>query len=101
MKNYVYADVLHQTKATIRMANAKMWWFIADLLGIPTALLGIWLNLDNVKSVIIALLAIGYLMLRLYYFWIQKQQAVREKEYDLWHKEMDKRERISKLNKSN
>lgn len=71
----------------------KIGWLIVDWLGIPLSLLGIYLNLDNVKSAIIAILAIIYLMLRTYFYFVQKKQAIREKEYDLWHREVDKMER--------
>jgi hypothetical protein len=99
MRNIVHATVLHQTKETIRMAHTKTLWLIADIFGVPTSFLGIWLNIDNIKSVIIAILAICYLMLRAYYFWKQKEQSLREKEYELWNKEMDKQEREERMRK--
>lgn len=75
----------------------KIGWLIVDWLGIPLSLLGIYLNLDNVKSAIIAILAIIYLMLRTYFYFVQKNQAVREKEISLWHLEQDKMEREQKI----
>lgn len=83
--------ILHQKKT---MAQAKIMWIIADYLGIPLAFWGFILNVDNIKSAVIALLAIIYLMLRIYYYAIQKRQAVKEKEYQLWSLEMDKQDRI-------
>ena len=32
-------------------------------------------------------------MLRTWFYFIKNNQAVREKEYDLWHRELDKIER--------
>jgi hypothetical protein len=84
----------HGEKKT--MANAKLVWMLMDFLGIPLTLLGIIANLDNVKSAILAILGIIYLMVRIYFYVIQKQQAVREKEYELWNKEQDKIDRIQK-----
>lgn len=98
MGNNVYASQLPSTKSTIRMANAKVFWFLVDLLGIPSTILGIWLNLDNIKSAIIAILAIIYLMVRLYFYFIKSRLDVKEKELDIWVKEQDKRDRISSKN---
>lgn len=78
--------------------GAKIGWLIADWLGIPLSLLGIVVNIDNIKSTVIALIAIIYLMIRTYFYFVQKQQAVREKEIELWHKMQDKQERINKTN---
>lgn len=78
----------------------KIGWLIVDWLGIPLSLLGIYLNLDNVKSAIIAILAIIYLMLRTYFYFVQKKQAVQEKDIDIWHKEQDKIERQNKIGSS-
>lgn len=74
----------------------KIGWMVLDWLGIPLSLLGIYLNLDNVKSAIIAILAIIYLMMRTYFYFIKSKQAVREKEIALWHLEVDKQEREEK-----
>lgn len=79
------------------MAQVKLVWILIDFLGIPLTLLGFIFNLDNVKSAIIAVLAIIYLMFRMYYYVIQKKQSIREKDIelqsktiDLWHKEQEK-----------
>lgn len=96
MQKGVYESQLRTSKKPFHMASAKLAWLIADILGLPVAFLGIYFNIDNIKSAIIAILAIGYLMLRGYYFWRQKEQAVREKELELWHKEQDKQDRIKR-----
>lgn len=79
--------------------GAKIGWLIVDWLCIPLSLLGIYLNMDNLKSGIIAILAIIYLMMRTYFYFVQKRQAVREKDLELWHLEQDKIDRMNK-NKS-
>lgn len=77
------------------MGQAKiMWLLLADFIGIPTSIYGFILNLDNVKSAVIALLAIIYLMVRIFFYVVQKKQAVREKEFQLWNLDMDKQDRI-------
>lgn len=91
--------IISITENKKKVAQAKLMWIIADIIGLPVAFLGIVTNLDNVKSAIIAVLAITYLLLRLYFYFIQKQQAVREKEYELWEKEMNKQARIEKMAK--
>lgn len=86
-------------KRVIKMAQIKWTLILCDMLGIPATLLGIVANLDNVRSVILFILALTYVMFRLYYYAVQKKQAVREKELELWHKEQDKIERINKSKK--
>ncbi len=83
-------------KRVHRMATAK--WLIAlfDFIGWPVAILGFIVNMDNVKSAIIAILAISFLAVRLYFYIIKNKQAVREKDLELWHKEQDKQDRINK-----
>lgn len=90
---------LHSTylKRLMEMAQAKVLWLIADLLGFPATILGIIYNIDNIKGLILFILAAAYLSVRLYFFIIQKKQAIREKEYELWNKEMDKSERLKNL----
>lgn len=75
------------------MAQAKMIWLICDFFGIPLSILGILANMDNIKSAIIAVLGISYLMVRMYFYVTKAKQDVRDKELDLWHKEMDKNDR--------
>lgn len=83
-------------KRGIKM-GAKLGWMIADFLGIPAYMLGVYFNFDNVKSAILFIVGLIYVMIRAYYYAIQKNQSVREKELELWHKEMDKKERMNKI----
>jgi hypothetical protein len=96
-------QVLYLPSEKKTMAHAKMIWLWCDIIGIPGSVYAFILNLDNVKSSIIALLMIVYLMLRIYYYAVQKRQSVREKELDLrsksvdvWHKEQGKMKHESK-----
>jgi hypothetical protein len=98
MNKSIYAKQLDPTKQHSKMA-VKIGWLIADFLGISVAFLGIIANLDNVKSLIIAILGAVYLGLRVFYYKKEKDQKIREKEYELWHKEQDKIEREEKIAK--
>lgn len=81
-----------------KMATAKLLWVIADWIGVPTLLLGILANLDNIKSLILFFLGAIYAGVRIYYTIIEKEQKKRHQEYDLWNKEMDKLERKQRMN---
>lgn len=83
-----------------RMAQTKMIFILCDLFGIPITLLGIVANIDNIKSAILAILAIIYMMGTGYYRFRRLDQAQRDRELDLWHKQMDKEERIKKMNEN-
>lgn len=81
-----------------KMASVKLGWLLFEIIGWPVWLLGVVNNLDNWKSVFLTILAAIFLLVRLYYYHVQKRQAVREKEIDLWHKEQDKQDRINRIN---
>lgn len=80
------------------MAQIK-GWLLGDMFGLPVWLLGIIQNIDNVRSAVLFIVGLTYVMCRLYYFVIQRKQSVREKELDLWHKEQDKQDRINQNKK--
>lgn len=82
-------------KRVIEMAQVKWALIICDMLGISATLMGIFANLENVKSTVLFFLALIFLMLRLYFFVVQRRQAIREKDLELWHMEQDKEERIN------
>lgn len=78
------------------MAQVKWALILCDMLGIPATVLGIWANVDNIKSTILAILAIAYLMGTGYYRFRKMAQDEKSREIDLWHKEQDKQDRINK-----
>jgi hypothetical protein len=86
-------------KRIIQMAQIKWLSWLGNILGIGTAILGFLSNIDNVKSAILFLVGLTFLMFRTYYSVIKWRQEVREKEIALWHQEMDKQERIDKIKK--
>lgn len=75
------------------MGVSELMWIVGDMLGIPTSILYIIANFGDIQSVILSVILIGYGSARLYYYVVQKKQAVKEKDYDLWFREMDKKER--------
>lgn len=91
---------LYDFKRLHKMAQIKLMWLLCDFLGIPVTILGIIANIDNIKSAILAVLGVAYLCVRGYYYIKQKDQALREKELELWHKQQDKEERQAKKNGS-
>lgn len=101
MQKIAQAVQLQVTGKTIKMHYTKAGWLIADLIGIPTSLYGMWLNIDNIKSAIIALLVISYLSLRIYYYWKRSEIEIKEREIQLWEKELNKQERLEKRDKAN
>lgn len=84
-----------------KMASVKLGWLLFEIIGWPVWFLGVINNIDNGKSIVLFILAAMFLLVRLYYYHVQKSQAVREKELDLWHKEQDKRDRITGINTRN
>lgn len=89
---------LPDIKGGFKMAQVKMIWLICDIFGIPLTILGIFANIDNIKSVILAILAIAYLMGTGYYRFKRLAKEDEARSLDLWHKEMDKQERLKKIN---
>lgn len=78
-----------------RMAEAKIVWvLLANLIGIPFYVYAFVANFDSIKSTVLFILAVLGLMVRGYFFIVQKRQAIREKEYELWDKEQTKRDKI-------
>lgn len=92
---------LEVIRKTIKMHYTKAGWLIADIIGIPTSLYGFLQNIDNIKSTLIAILAISYLALRIYVYWRRSDIEIRKEEIELWEKELNKQERIEKRNRLN
>lgn len=91
---------LFNFKRVNKMAQIKLLWVLADMLGISSVILGIIDNFDSVRSVILFILALSYLGFRIYFFVIKSKQAVRKSDLELWHQEQDKIERQEKRNKN-
>lgn len=90
---------LNNFKRTLKMAQIKALWILVDFLTGSFTVLGIVANFDNVKSNILFFLALIFLMTRIYFYVVQKRQDVKSKDFDLWEKEMEKKDKISKNGK--
>lgn len=84
-------------KRLTEMAQIKWTLILADFLGIPIYFLGIYDNINNVRSAVLFIVGLTYVMFRIYFYVIQRKQAVRDKDLDLWNKEQDKEDRINKI----
>lgn len=82
------------------MAESKILAWIINLIGIPAAVFGYISNPDNIKSTILFIFGLSFIMLRGYFFFVERRQRQREKEIDLWHKEQDKQDRINSMKKN-
>lgn len=90
---------LLNVKRVDKMAQIKLMWLLCDFFGIPITLMGIIANIDNIKSIVLAILSVCYLLIRGYYYIKKEQQKLKEKDLDLWNKEEDKKERMRKNGK--
>ncbi len=72
-----------------KMAETKLAAIILNLLGIPLCFIAFIRNIDNVKSSIIFLLALTFLLVRLYFFVVWAKQKTRKNELELRRMEKD------------
>lgn len=79
---------INPPKKPTNVAQAKFLWILLDAIGWPITILGIFSNLDNAKSLIISLIALGFLLTRWWYYVVQKKQAVRKEEIEIKMKEL-------------
>lgn len=91
---------LFNPKRVNKMAQIKLVWLLADMLGISSLILGIIDNFDSIRSVILFILALSYIMFRIYFYVVKSKQAVRKNDLEIWHQEQDKIERQEKRNKT-
>lgn len=71
------------------MAETKFALILFNLLGIPVYILGFFANLDNIKSAILFLLGLIYMMIQIYFNVIWAKQKTRMRELDIQQKEKD------------
>lgn len=95
-------NIVGDIKRPDKMAEIKMILsFIGHMLGIPITVIGIVSNWDNAGKLIPIFLSAVYLIVFINFKWKRNKQILREKEYELWHKEIDKMERQADYNKKN
>lgn len=74
------------------MEAAKIGWFLLSyMVGVPLYIYAFIRNIESVKSTVLFILAVIFLLVRMYYYVKKNNQALREKEYDLWEREENKR----------
>jgi hypothetical protein len=93
--------ILSDDKRHKKMAQVKFLWLLLDFVGVPVTILGIIANVDNVKALILFILSAIYVAMRIYFGSIKSKQEIRDKEYDLFHKELKKMEAQSEYKKKN
>lgn len=76
-------------KRIIKMAETKFVALILNLIGIPLCFISFLQNLDNVKSAILFLLALCFLMIRMYFYVVWAKQKTRKNELELKQMEKD------------
>lgn len=71
------------------MAETKFALIIFNLLGVPVFILGFLANLDNIKSAILFLLGLVYMLIQIYFNVVWARQKTRMRELDIQQKEKD------------
>jgi hypothetical protein len=90
---------LNNFKRTIKMAQIKALWILVDFLTGSFTIMGIIANFDNIKAWILFATSLTFLLIRGIVYVVQKKQAIRDKELDIWEKEQDKLDRIKRNNR--
>jgi hypothetical protein len=91
MRKLVYASLLQTTKQGLKMAESKAILFLLNLIGIPLYGYTLFINIDNLKGWVLTGMAVCMGALKLYFMYKKGRQALREKEYQLWELEREKR----------
>lgn len=85
-------DILYNTgfdhigdllKRSMAMAETKLVSIILNLLGIPITLWAFWQNLGDIKAAVLFLLALTFLMIRIYFFVEWAKQKTRKNEEEI------------------
>lgn len=93
MLKLMYASVLQTTSKVRKMAEAQA--LLSFLKYILSAYYGyvLFINIDNAKGWLLTALAVAMGALKVYFMYKKGRQALREKEYQLWELEREKRKR--------
>lgn len=91
MQKLINASVLRTTKRVVKMAESKAILFLLNLIGIPLYGYTLFVNIDNVKGWVLTAMAVCMGLLKLYFMYKKGRQSLREKEYQLWEMEREKR----------
>lgn len=96
MRKLMYVTVLRTTKQSLKMAESKVIITILNLVLYPLYGYTLFINFDNIKGWILTALAVVFAIVRIYFYVVQKKQAIREKEYHL--RELDRKDRAESSN---
>lgn len=82
-------------KRIIKMAETKFVALILNLIGVPLCFIAFWDNIDNVKSAVIFIVALTFLMIRIYFYviWAKQKTEKQKLENDRMKMENNKFER--------
>lgn len=93
MLNSTYATILQTTKSVIKMAQVKAVITILNILTGSYYGYIMFVNLDNIKGAVLLFFLIVYGGVNIYFRWKKGNQAIREKEYQLWEMEREKKKK--------
>lgn len=69
-------------KGVSEMAETKFAAILLNLIGIPLCFLSFWQNLDNVKSAVLFLCALCFILIRMYFFVIWAKQKTERRNLE-------------------
>lgn len=64
------------------MAETKFVALILNLIGVPLCFIAFWDNIDNVKSAVIFIVALTFLMIRIYFYVIWAKQKTEKQKLE-------------------
>lgn len=79
----------HLIQRVSKMAETKIAAILLNLIGIPLCFISFLSNLDNIKSAVLFLCALCFILIRMYFFVIWAKQKTRKQEYELRQLERD------------
>ncbi len=75
-------DLRNIIQRTTKMAEAKLAAIILNIIGIPLCFLAFIQNLDNVKSAVLFICALCFILIRMYFFVIWAKQKTEKNKLD-------------------
>lgn len=69
-------------KRIFKMAETKFAVLILNLIGVPLCFIAFWNNIDNVKSAVIFLVALIFLLIRIYFYVIWAKQKTEKQRLE-------------------
>lgn len=91
MAKIVLGAILQNTRQAIRMAQLPALFFAAQFAFLGWYLYYLQINLDNFKGWLLTIAALFGLIVRIYYYIKEKEQKLRNGEYDLLERERQKK----------